>query len=387
MQDAEGTMMAEVAEGLSVAGPRASCSPGERALGRLLEQRLAAFCDTVTPEPFACHPHAFLGFIPFVSLLTLAALALLSRAPLAAALLGGSSAAVTIAELLLYIELVDFLFPRRVGVNVVGTVRPSGPVRRRVILSAHQDSAYEFNLWYWFKTLGVPVNILGLAAPLLPLTVGLLAAAGVISADTLQTLAWGGAILAPFAALHVVFHTFHVVPGAMDDLAGLAVITAVGRHFAEHRLEDTELVILGCSAEECGLRGAKRFVAAHRDELRAVPTHNINVDGVYDAQFLTVITREVTTGAVHDPALVRLAEDCARQQSRPMKRAMIPFGATDATAFANAGISSVALLCQDTTRLAPNYHTRLDTLDRVKPSSLSVMRQVVVDMVTRLEGR
>jgi hypothetical protein len=380
--DADGQMMAEIAEGLQV-GPRGSCSPGERALGALVSRRLEAFCDTVTPQPFTCHPLAFLGFIPAVTLLTLVSLALVSRTPMLAAGLGLISAVVTIGELLLYIELVDPLFPRREGVNIVGVIRPTGPVRRRIVLSAHQDSAFEFNLWYWFKTLGVPVNILGLGAPLLSVIGGGLAAAGLIEADALL---WPAALLAPFAALHLAFHNLKVVPGAMDDLAGLAVITAVGRHFARARLTDTELVILACSSEECGLRGARRYVAASREALLATPTHNINVDGVYDERFLTVITRELTTGAVHDPALIQLTEQISEQVlDRPIKRAIIPFGATDATEFARAGISSVSLLCQDTARLAPNYHTRLDTFDRVRPESLSVMRRLVVALVQRLD--
>ena len=64
---------------------------------------------------------------------------------------------------------------------------------------------------------------------------------------------------------------------------------------------------------------------------------------------------------------------------------MIPLGASDATAFAQAGVATVALLCQDATRLVPNYHTRLDTLDHVRPESLSVMLQLVLDMIAEID--
>ncbi|MDF1563612.1 MAG: M20/M25/M40 family metallo-hydrolase [Deltaproteobacteria bacterium] len=385
MQSTAERMRAEIAEGLE-AGPRGACSEGERALGRLLEERWGAFAGEARAEAFRCQPHAFLGFIPFVSLLTLAALALLPRWPAASASLAAVSLLVTVFELLLYRELVDPLFPTRTGHNIVARIAPAGEIERRVVLSAHQDAAYEFNLWYWFKGAGVGVNVLGLgAAPLHAGVVGGLAWAGLLEAGTLSTLAWVGALLAPFAALHLLFHTFRVVPGAMDDLAGLAAITAAARELSREGLEHTELLLLGCSAEECGLRGAKRYVAAHREELLATPTLNLNVDGVYDERFLTVITRELTTGVRHSPALIELAQESARTLGQPMRPGIIPFGATDASAFGQAGVETVSLLCQDIGRLAPNYHTRLDTLERVRPEALTVMRDLLIEMVRRLD--
>jgi acetylornithine deacetylase/succinyl-diaminopimelate desuccinylase-like protein len=380
-------MLREIGKTLERVGPRASCSEEERAFGRLLERRFRRFCDTVRPEAFRCQPHAFLGFIPFVSAATLYALWWLPSDPGFAARVALAAAFVTVAELLLYIELVDVFFPEREGTNIVGTIRPTGEVRQRILLTAHQDSAYEFNLWYVFGTRGVFVNVLGLAAPLPIAAAGIAAWAGWIGPDGLLTATWFGLALTPFIVAHLFFHTFRVVPGAMDDLAGVAVITEVGRDLAADRCAHTEIVILACSAEECGLRGAKRYATDHALDFEAVPTLDINVDGVYDERFLSVVTRELTTLVRHDPELVSLAEQVAGDHGWPMKRAMIPLGATDASAFAHAGVRTVALLCQDTESLAPNYHTRLDTIDRVRPESLTVMHRVVLDMVRALDAR
>ena len=40
-------------------------------------------------------------------------------------------------------------------------------------MSAHQDSAYEFNLWLIFRDAGVVMMVLALAAPFVPLVGGL----------------------------------------------------------------------------------------------------------------------------------------------------------------------------------------------------------------------
>jgi aminopeptidase-like protein len=45
----------------------------------------------------------------------------------------------------------------------------------------------------------------------------------------------------------------------------------------------------------------------------------------------------------------------------------------------------VALLCQDMSRLAPNYHTRRDTLDRVRPESIGVVLELVLEMLERID--
>jgi Zn-dependent M28 family amino/carboxypeptidase len=197
--------------------------------------------------------------------------------------------------------------------------------------------------------------------------------------------------LYPIVGLNFFFHTYSVVPGAMDDLAGVSVLHGAAHALADaHRdgrpLQNTEVVLLAASSEEAGLRGAKRYVEAHLAEMKATPTFGIFVDGVYDERHLTVVYRELFTGARHDERLVRLAKEIAVQCGWPMREHMIPIGASDATAFSTAGIPSVALLCQDATRLVPNYHTRLDTIEHVRPQSLEVMLQLVLDMIRRLDA-
>lgn len=372
---------------LSETGPRPSCGPAERALGERLAADWSAFADEVRRESFVCHPAAFLGFIaPACGASIAAAVLLFVGLPTPAAALGLGAAVVTIAELLLYKELVDRLFPAAEGINVAARVAPRGEVRQRILLTAHLDSAWEFNVWWWFKGAGPIVNVLGLGACLVPATVGPLAMVGLISAEGATSAGIIALAITPFTLANAFFHTRRAVPGAMDDLAGLVCIGEAARVLAEIRLQHTELIVLGCSSEECGLRGAKRYAEAHAEEHAAVPTMDINVDGVYDAAFLTAITRELTTGVVHDPALIELATELAAARGRRLGRGLIPFGGTDGAAFAQAGLRTLALLAQDTRRLAPNYHTRLDTPEHVRPEALTIMCDLVVDIVQSLDA-
>lgn len=374
-------------------GARESCSESERRLGRHLADEWRALGLAVRSETFTCNPKAFLGFIPIATLLYMLAILAYWRLPFLCFLLAGASFALLWAELLRYRELIDPLFPAAQGENVIGVLAPAGEVRRRVIVSAHQDSAYEFNLWFFFKETAVPIMVVGFAAALVPMVGGLLKSLGGAGGESyaFDVVGLVATALAPVVGLNFYFHSYAVVPGAMDDLAGISVITGVAKALSDAKragrdvLQGTEVVVLALSSEEAGLRGAKRFAAAHRDELHALPTFVVNVDGVYDERHLTVIHRELTTGVRHDPRLVQLAKNSARARGFAHHEHLIPLGATDATAFAQVGVPTVALLCQDATRLVPNYHTRLDTLEHVRPQSLSVMLQLVLDMIEEID--
>lgn len=386
------SMHAFVRTVLEEIGARESCSENERRLGRRLAERWRALGLDVRSETFTCHPKAFLGVIPIATLLYLLATITYWMAPFLCFLLALASFTLLTVEVLRYRELADPLFAEAQGENVIGVVAPAGEVRRRVIVSAHQDSAYEFNLWYFLKGAAVPVMIIGFAAALVPLFDGLaksLAGAGNES-HAFNVVGFVALALYPVVGLNFFFHTYAVVPGAMDDLAGISVIDAVAHVLGDARrdgqaLEHTEVVVLAVSCEEAGLRGAKRFAERHRAALHDVPTCVINVDGVYDERHLTVIDRELSTGVRHHAGLVHLARERAAARGRVIHQHAIPLGVTDATAFAQVGVPTVALLCQDATRLVPNYHTRLDTLDHVRPESLSVMLQLVLDMIEHLD--
>ncbi|MCK5799843.1 MAG: M20/M25/M40 family metallo-hydrolase, partial [Deltaproteobacteria bacterium] len=176
------------------------------------------------------------------------------------------------------------------------------------------------------------------------------------------------------------------VPGAMDDLAGVGILMGLGNVLAQDNpLATTEVVILATGAEEAGLRGADQWARAHREEIAKVPTNALVIDGVYDEKHLRVVRRELFTLVRHDPGLVELATRVAQDRGRKMQVSVVPIGASDATVFSRAGIKSTLLMCQDISRLVPNYHTRNDVLEHVQPRSLTVVLQVVKDMLVALD--
>ena len=385
--DHQEEMLRFVATALDEIGPRESCSENERRLGRLVAERWRELGCEVHTERFRCHPKAFLGFIPFSVLLYLAATIAYWGWPLAAAALAAVSAASSFLEVLRYRELVDRLFPLAEGENVIGVIRPRGEIRRRVVVSAHQDSAYEFHLWYFLGNAAIPLMVIGYLALFVPLFGGI---AKALASDphghAFAVIGYVCIALYPIVGLNLFFHTYWAVPGAMDDLTGVSVLLGLARALAGAPLEHTEVRLLAASSEEAGLRGSKRYVSAHRDELMQVPTYGLFVDGVCDERNLGVFRRELFTGATHDARLVRLAGQVAAERGFPFAVHTLTLGATDATPFSLAGIPSISMHCQDVTRLVPNYHTRRDTLENVRPASLGVMLDMVLEMTRRIDA-
>lgn len=390
-----GYMHALVKNVVGKIGPREPCSKQEKAAGLLIAAEWKPICDRVDIEEFTCSPTAFLGFLPFSVLFYIAAAAFYWFFPPAAlpcALIGFS---MLYFEFMRYKEFIDFLWPKRKGENVIGVIAPKGLVKRRVIVAGHLDSAYEFNLWYFFKNFALPIMIIGVLAALL--LVGASAARTVAyfigGADARVYTILGIAVIAlyPFLGMFLLFHSYNPVPGAMDNMAGVAVVAGLGKYLADAKKsggffpENTEVILLAAAAEEAGLRGARRFVKKHLDEFKKIPTHALVLDGICDETFLTIVSSEICTAARHDRKLVNMALEIAKKHNWPIRKRFIPFGASDASAFSNAGISSTCILCMNVDKLMPNYHTRLDTPEKVRPEALAVSLQMVIDMLERID--
>lgn len=380
---------------VSEIGPREACSDEEKRLGVLFASEIGPACEKVEKESFTCSPRVAFGMFPLFVALYIAGLVFYYVFPPVTAGLVAVVLLLFVVEVVRYHEAVDWLFPKREGVNVVGTIRPRGEIRQRVIFSAHMDSAFEFKLWYWFKNYSTIMLVVSILAFLLLFGAGLartiVGSWGVPEPGVYSVLGIICIALAPVVFMLVFFRTGDLVPGAMDDMAGVSVLAGLAKYLEDAREggefypENTEVLLIGMSSEESGLRGAKRYAARHLDAMKAMPTYGIFWDGIYDEQYLVVNKRELFPGAKHDPYLVNLVRETAGKNGLKIKTGIIPIGASDAAVFSKSGIPAVHVCCQDTSKLAPNYHTRLDTIEFIRPESLAVSLQISIDMLESID--
>lgn len=355
-------------------GPRPAGSEQEHEAQKLMAAELDGACDKVEIEPFDVHPGAFLGWILTDGIMMIAAIVLFFFGMSAIALaLCALSLIFAIVEFLLYKKLLDPFFPKKTSHNVVAVRKPKGEVRRRIIFSGHADSANEWRFTYYGGSkLLVPIIGLSFVGILLGLVLGIWAVAaghafsaadsGALNVMRYVFLAW---IPILFTALFFE-NKKRPVMGANDDLTGCFISMAVVKYMQQHdiRFENTEVWVVLTGSEEAGLRGAKAFCKAHKNELGDVETVFVGLDTIRDYDFAAVYSRDLTGTVKNDAGACALVKEAAKQTGLDLPYKSVFFGATDAAAVTQAGMKAVSVAAMDPAP-AKYYHTRLDTADNL----------------------
>ena len=369
-------------------GPRPAGSEQEHEAQKLMAAELDGACDKVEIEPFDVHPGAFLGWILTDGIMMIAAIVLFFFGMSAIALaLCALSLIFAIVEFLLYKKLLDPFFPRKTSHNVVAVRKPKGEVRRRIIFSGHADSANEWRFThYGGSKLLVPIIGLSFVGILLGLVLGIWAVAaghafsaadsGALNVMRYVFLAW---IPILFTALFFE-NKKRPVMGANDDLTGCFISMAVVKYMQQHdiRFENTEVWVVLTGSEEAGLRGAKAFCKAHKNELSDVETVFVGLDTIRDYDFAAVYSRDLTGTVKNDAGACALVKEAAKQTGLDLPYKSVFFGATDAAAVTQAGMKAVSVAAMDPAP-AKYYHTRLDTADNLDIKTVEAVLGVALE--------
>lgn len=369
-------------------GPRPAGSEQEHEAQKLMAAELDGACDKVEIEPFDVHPGAFLGWILTDGIMMIAAIVLfffgMSAIALALCVL---SLIFAIVEFLLYKKLLDPFFPKKTSHNVVAVRKPKGEVKRRIIFSGHADSANEWRFTYYGGSkLLVPIIGLSFVGILLGLVLGIWAVAaghafsaadsGALNVMRYVFLAW---IPILFTALFFE-NKKRPVMGANDDLTGCFISMAVVKYMQQHdiRFENTEVWVVLTGSEEAGLRGAKAFCKAHKNELSDVETVFVGLDTIRDYDFAAVYSRDLTGTVKNDAGACALVKEAAKQTGLDLPYKSVFFGATDAAAVTQAGMKAVSVAAMDPAP-AKYYHTRLDTADNLDIKTVETVLGVALE--------
>lgn len=369
-------------------GPRPAGSEQEHEAQKLMAAELDGACDKVEIEPFDVHPGAFLGWILTDGIMMIAAIVLFFFGMSAIALaLCALSLIFAIVEFLLYKKLLDPFFPKKASHNVVAVRKPKGEVRRRIIFSGHADSANEWRFTYYGGSkLLVPIIGLSFVGILLGLVLGIWAVAaghafsaadsGALNVMRYVFLAW---IPILFTALFFE-NKKRPVMGANDDLTGCFISMAVVKYMQQHdiRFENTEVWVVLTGSEEAGLRGAKAFCKAHKNELSDVETVFVGLDTIRDYDFAAVYSRDLTGTVKNDAGACALVKEAAKQTGLDLPYKSVFFGATDAAAVTQAGMKAVSVSAMDPAP-AKYYHTRLDTADNLDIKTVEAVLGVALE--------
>ncbi len=354
-------------------GPGIPCSPQERARAMIIKEEMAKTLggDAVTAEEFTCAPHGFLGWFKGgvgLMLISLVCHYFATQQSGAAALVL-SLAAFALAALILIIatmefvycrEFIDFLLPRRPSLNVVGTIKPKEDqeVRKVLIFGGHHDSAYQFTWARYLKHgyyVAVGIILWGVVAVAVKTGIYLVG----IALDLPGWVSYGSvgktALLMPIGPAAFFAYFFlgtgkngGQVPGAADNLSGSMLSVAVGRILSRHPElipDNTEIRLISFGCEEAGMRGARRYVERHLEELKQTDAMLFNIETVMDTT-VNIMKSDCNGLCRNDPEMVKSLVDAAKQAGVRYRVRPWPFGGagSDTYPFSEAGIKAACIL-------------------------------------------
>lgn len=384
-------------------GPRESAGEACYNAQKHMAKELDQFSDEVHIEEFKTAPHAFLHFTKTVAVIIfLAALAgfvtgfvtgnwLIPNILIFISTAGGLF--VTLMEFLLYKEFLDPLYKMHTGHNVVATRKPAGEVKRRIVVSGHCDSAYEWTWIYHTGAIGFKVGVFGaifvsIATCILSLVSIILFAAGSESPFIQYSFYLNFLEMVCMIPLFTMSNFKRVVPGANDNLTGTysAICTLRMLEEAGVNLEHTEVVALLTDGEECGLRGARAWAKAHKDEIKnsGIETVFVGADTLTDLEDLCVYNRDMTGTLQHDPQLSKLVKEAGTEAGVEMEYSSVYFGASDAAAVTQQGIKATCIAAMDPSP-ARYYHTRTDSYDILRPEAIKAGFKVMLSSVLKFD--
>lgn len=369
---------------------RSPGSEGEREAAEYMANSLEkdCCCTDVRVETFKEHPDSFYSYFYFSAVFdTLCAVCFFIR-PWLSILFGCSALFLFLFHFVLYWKPIDLFFPRKESVNVTAVKKCAGEVRQRIFLSGHVDASWEFPLNYRFG--GVVFEIPGVMA-----TVGVfyyiaLSAFALCGAGSwIHTAGLCGLLFVPFFLLVAfTYNPCRVVDGANDNLSGCYIGISILRELERRgiSLEHTELGVILTGSEEAGLRGAKAWAKAHKDDYKDVPTYIFCCDTIHNPKHLAVNTRDLNSTVKSDPELCDLFLRASEEAGVPCKRTVIPLlgGSTDSAAFTQGGFRSVGITGLSH-MLEDYYHTRRDSFDHLNEEGLENCIRATTKLIEMLE--
>jgi len=369
------------------------------ACGNYLLECLDQFCDSTRMHQFTVRPGAFLGFMKFaVVFYFLALIALWLQFLGLATIFATIPIVITVFQFFYYKDFISFLYPKKMGQNVVGTIEPLGEVKQQIIISAHHDSAHIFNfLDKDPENFPRKMQIANMASFGLAIIVFLLGVGKLLGYPMLipSYIAAGIFTLLSYNVGQLwFFYDKKGTPGAGDNMICTALAMEIGKHFSREKkkgkgLQHTRIIVASWDAEEAGLRGARAYIKKYLSELKAIKTYNFNLECMYNHKELGFLTSDLNSFVPLSEAMVDECISVGKELGHPIKKVPFPFlaGGTDAAEFAKVGIEATTLAAMSWVNKEgkPAYHTLRDTIEAVDAKAVSISIETGINYILKKE--
>ncbi|GAA2586917.1 M28 family peptidase [Actinomadura fulvescens] len=371
---AEETLRATVERLAAIERP--PCSPGEREAAHLIADRLNALGHTAHVQEVPAYGSYAWPVGVIAALSTLAGLTgkrlrwtgTLAGAVLTAALADEISYGRQFAR--------TVLSSRRTACNVVADLTPPRAQRqaphRTLVIMAHHDAApsgtvFDQTLPRWYARRfpravertreNLPVWWPVIAGP------ALVAFGSATRSPAVRRT--GTALSALAAAAMADIGSHKAVPGANDNLSGVAVLIALAESLARRPVPGLRVLLFSAGAEESLQEGVRGFAHHYFPGLARESTWFLNLDTVGSGRLVLLDGEGPLRIETYDTAFGDMIARCAVEQDIEIRRGPRSRTSTDAVVPHRHGYPTACLVSVDDQKLIPHYHLPTDLPEHV----------------------
>jgi hypothetical protein len=385
-------MIALITEIIEKFGPRKAGSEAEKNAQLFIAERSKQYTNNVNFIEFDSYLDARFGKLKYYVVIFFLSLGLYWLSPIVGMMLSAVNVFFLVVDLMMYRDiLTNFPGKLQKSSNVEAVLDPQGEVKSTIVVAGHMDSTREYTWWYKLGELGVKLTIAAGVLMLLQFIFNLAVVIyGAIKGQPLPYSNYIWALLVAVSPVTIVYWSMHaeeVVPGAQDNLSGIAIAFETFKTFADPNnkgkstLKNTRIRFVSFGSEEKGLCGSRAYAELKRNELKKENAYLVNVDGVRLVNEVAIVERELMNGTKHHAALIHGLKQSFNKQNIPYKLAAIPIGGTDAVSFARVGLPSVTIIGMSSKNYDFTYHTRHDIVENIEPQSLENAKNGIVGFI------
>ncbi len=352
---------------------RPACSAGEREAAEWLAAHLSTLgCDARVEEE-AAYPDFAMPIAELCALGVLGGIATLRGRPVS----GGLLAAV--AGLLIADDVSNgprlfrrLTMRRRPTWNVVATSGDRSAERTLVVLAHHDaaptgfifDQSAQRRIWERFP--GV-IDRINTSIPLWWFVFGpplAVAVGGALGRRRLVGAATGVGALSVGTMMNIARSP--VVPGANDNLTGVAGLVGLARALEERPIEGLRVILASCGAEETLQGGIHGFAARHFPSLPIERTWFVNLDTVGSPHLVLLEGEGPVVMEDYEAGFKDLIAEVAAGAGVPLRRGMRSRNSTDSVIPNRAGYPVGMLVSITDWKALANYHWPSDVPENVE---------------------
>jgi Zn-dependent M28 family amino/carboxypeptidase len=177
------------------------------------------------------------------------------------------------------------------------------------------------------------------------------------------------------------------VPGANDNLSGVAALVALAELLRERPLPGLRVLLVSCGAEETLQDGVRAFLARHRHELTPGRTCFVNLDTVGSPHPVMLEAEgPVWMEPYAGPWLRDELAACAERLEIPLQRGFRARASTDSVIPSRAGYPIATLVSMTDWRSPANYHLPSDVPENLDYDTVADVTRLVYELARTLAG-